>query len=211
MPEYRTPLPALLANLLETGVNQVLDLDENAPERLARLDGKLLHVRLEGVGISLYFAFGSQRVNVSAHSEDEPDTVVSGTPSALFAMAAPEELGRWGSAGSRVSISGDATLARDLERLFSKLDPDWEDALSGVMGDVLAHQVASGLRSSMNHARAAASNAGEMLNEYLQKAEGPLAQQEDIRRFSDSVEETSRAVDELERKIRQLEKSGKAE
>lgn len=211
MPEYRTPLPGLLATLLETAVNRVLDLDDNAPERLERLNGKRLQLDLEGIGISLFFAFGAHQVRVNAESEETPDTHVSGTPQALFAMAAPEELARWGSNDSPVTITGDATLARDLERLFSRLDPDWEGGLSRIFGDVLGHQVASGLRSGVSTARQAASNAGEMLNEYLQRADSPLAGQKDIQQFTDAVEKTAQAVDDLDRKIRDLEKGGKSE
>jgi ubiquinone biosynthesis protein UbiJ len=205
MPEYRTPLPGLLAGMLETGVNRVLDLDERTAQRLENLDGKRLQLDLEGTGISLYFAFSPQHIGVSAHSDDPPDTRVSGTPRALFEMAAPEELGRWGSAGSPVTISGDATLARDLERLFSRLDPDWEGGLSRLFGDVLGYQVASGLRSGLATARDAAAQAGGMLNEYLQNASGPVARNEDLRRFSEAVEDTRRAVDDLERQVARLE------
>ena len=82
--------------------------------------------------------------------------VISGSPAALFTMAAPEGLGDWGSEGSRVTITGDANLARDLERLFSQLDPDWEGSLSRVFGDVWGHQVAAGIRTGAGQARQAA-------------------------------------------------------
>lgn len=211
MPEYRTPLPGLLAGMLETAVNRVLDLDERTARRLESLDGKRLQLDLEGTGISLWFAFSAQRIEVRADSDETPDTRVSGTPRALFAMAAPEELGRWGGTGSPVTISGDATLARDLERLFSRLDPDWEGGLSRVFGDVLGYQVASGLRTGLATAREAANQAGGLLTEYLQKTEGPITRQEDLSRFSETIEQTRQAVDELERQVERLERKGQDE
>ena len=119
MPAYKTPLPGILAAMLESGINRVLAMDENTPNRLQRLDDRMLQLDIEGIGITLYFAFNGQQVEVGTQSEFEPDTVISGSPMALFSMALPDEAGYWGTPESRVRISGDANLARDLERLVA--------------------------------------------------------------------------------------------
>ena len=90
MSEYRTPLPSILAGMLEAAINRILSLDEDTPTRLQSLDDRLMQLDLEGVGISLYFSFTPERVDVSIDSDYEPDTIISGSPVALFAMAVPE-------------------------------------------------------------------------------------------------------------------------
>lgn len=204
MAEYRTPLPGLLAAMLETAINRVLALDDMSVGRLQRLDGRMLRLDLEGVGITLYFAFTGRHVEVGTRSQHEPDTVISGSPFALFSMAAPEEAARWGTAESRVSISGDANLARDLERLFSQLDPDWEGRLSRLFGDVLGHQVAAGLRAGAEQVRASAGQAGDMLSEYLQRRQGPLVRAEELDDFTEGVEQLREAAARLESRVRKL-------
>ena len=204
MTDYRTPLPGLLAAALETAINRVLALDQGSSERLQRLDGRMLRLDLEGVGISLFFAFNGPRVEVGTRSQYEPDAVIGGTPLALFSMAAPEEAARWGSAGSRVSISGDAQLARDLERLFSQLDPDWEGRLSRLLGDVLGHQVASGLRAGAEQFRQSAESAGEMLGEYLRRPRGPVVQAAEAKDFAEEVDDLAEAVRRLEARAGRL-------
>ena len=207
MPDYRTPLPSMLAGMLELAINRILALDEDSPERLERLDERQLQLELEGVGISLYFSFSKDRVDVTVDSEYESDTVVSGSPVALFAMSLPEEAGSWSTPESRVTITGDATLARDLERLFSRLDPDWESLLSRMFGDVLGHQVAAGMRSGVDQARDAATHAGGMVSEFLKRTDGPLVKTADVKTFSDAVDDTRDAVDRLEAKIRMMQES----
>jgi ubiquinone biosynthesis protein UbiJ len=197
MPEYRTPLPGLLAIMLETAINRILALDDESAGRLQRLDDRMLRLDLEGVGITLFFAFSGQRVEVGTDSEFEPDTTISGSPFALFSMAAPEDADRWGGPESRVTISGDATLARDLEQLFSRLDPDWEGRLSRLLGDVLGHQVASGLRAGADQLQRWGSDAGEMLREYLQSPRGPVARAEEVEAFSAAVDALRDQVDRL--------------
>ena len=139
----------------------VLALDERSPERLRRLSGRTLQLDIEGLGITLFFAFDERRVRVSTRTGAAANTVIAGSPSALFRMAAPDAAEGWAAEGSRVNITGDAQLARDLERLFSQLDPDWESGLARVFGDVWGHQVAAGIRSGSGRAREAAREAGD--------------------------------------------------
>ena len=207
MPEYKTPLPGILAAMLESAINRLLDLDDDTPERMERLQGRMLQLNIEGVGVTLFFAFNGRQVEVGTRSEYEPDTVISGVPVALFAMAVPDGISNWGAPESRVSITGDANLARDLERLFSRLDPDWEGRLSRIFGDVWGHQVAAGLRAGAEQARDAAGNAGDMISEYLQQNQGPVIRREEIEEFSQSVADASDSVDRLEARIRQREES----
>jgi ubiquinone biosynthesis protein UbiJ len=207
MPEYRTPLPSILAGMLEAAINRLLALDEDTPTRLQRLDDRLLQLDLEGVGISLFFSFTTERVDVAIDSDYEPDTIISGSPVALFAMAVPEGAGNWGTPDSRVTITGDANLARDLERLFSRLDPDWENTLSRLLGDVWGHQLAAGLRAGADQAREAAENAGEMVSEFLKRDGGPLVTAADIRTFADAVDEARDAVDRLEARLQQMQEA----
>ena len=204
MPEYRTPLPGILAAMLETAINRILALDNLSIERLRRLDGRMLQLDLEGVGITLYFAFTGRHVEVGTRSQYDPDTTVSGSPFALFSMAAPEEAAHWGSPESRVTISGDANLARALERLFSRLDPDWEGRLSRLLGDVWGHQVAAGLRAGAGQVKASAGSAGDMLSEYLQGNRSPVARSEEFAAFSEAVDEVREEAERLEARIRKI-------
>lgn len=208
MTQYKTPLPGILAAMLESSVNRLLDLDDDTPARLERLEGRMLRLNIEGIGITLFFAFNGRQVEVGTGSEHEPDTEIDGSPFALFSMAVPDGAGSWGAPESRVTITGDATLARDLERLFSRLDPDWEGRLSRIFGDVWGHQVAAGLRAGAEQAKAGAGNASEMISEYMQQNQSPVVHRDDLEEFSEAVEDTRDAVDQLEARIRDMEEPG---
>ena len=156
----------MLAAALETAINHVLQLDMESPARVNKLEGKLLQVDLEGLNITLFFTFKHGVVRVRLEAEGTPDTVISGTPVALFSMAEPEEAD-WGLPDSKVQINGDASLARDLERIFSKLEPDWEGPLAGMLGDVAGHQAAQGIRQGVETVRETAKNAGKILADIM--------------------------------------------
>jgi ubiquinone biosynthesis protein UbiJ len=164
--DYVTPLPGMLALALETAINHVLQMDMESPSRVKKLEGKLLQVDLEGLNITLFFTFKHGVVRVRLEADATPDTVISGTPVALFSMAEPEEAD-WGLPESKVQINGDASLARDLERIFSQLEPDWEGPLAGMLGDVAGHQAAHGIRQGVETVRETARNAGKILSDFI--------------------------------------------
>lgn len=217
MPAYRTPLPALLAASLQSGLNGVLALDRDSDARLERLSGRVLKLVLEGAGIELFFTAGDGGIDVglegptgrTGEDEDKADTTVRGTPAALFSMAASQLGEGWTAPGSKVSIEGDAGLARDFERLFSRLDPDVEGALSGIFGDVIGHQLAIGLRQGARRARETAGVAGDVLGEVLRDGarggrSGPLIGATEARHFADQVDGLRDAVERLEARVRIL-------
>ena len=110
-----------------------------------------------------------------------------------------------------MTISGDATLARDLERLFSQLEPDWEGSLSRIFGDVWGHQVATGLRSGADRARETVNTAGEMVDEYLNSGQGPVILAQEFSEFSDSVDEIGDTAERVARRLDDLEKKQEEE
>ena len=124
-------------------------------------------------------------------------------------MAVPDGPGNWVEPESRVTITGDANLARDLERLFSQLEPDWEGSLSRVFGDVWGHQVAAGLKAGAEHARESAGAAGEMVEEFIKREGGPLVRESELEQFTGEIEQTRSTLEDLEQRLAEMSGAGK--
>jgi ubiquinone biosynthesis protein UbiJ len=205
MAPYRTPLPQLLATTLEAAVNRVLVLDADSAGRLRKLEKRILRLDIDGLGISLFFTSESGNVRIALQAERDPDTVISGTPFALFAMAAPGDAANWGLPGSRVQISGDANLARDLEEVFSRLDPDWEGPLAGLFGDVVGYQLAAGLKQGVEMIRETAQSTVDMAGAYLREEATTLVRPIELKSFGEDLDKLRAAVDRLEARIRKMQ------
>ncbi|NND46013.1 MAG: hypothetical protein HKN58_11890 [Xanthomonadales bacterium] len=201
MKTYRTPFPAMFAGLLEAAINRVLALDAASARRVLALQGKCLQLDLEGLEITLFLAFDSGSVLVSLDHDGEPDTTISGTPLALFGMAAPGDSGQWGLPGSDVTIAGNANLARDVERLFSRLDPDWQQPATELFGDVLGFQLASGLQQGLAALGEAARNTADMTARYFRDESGELVRPAEVTEFSRAVDAISDAADRLQARL----------
>lgn len=204
MPEYRTPLPQMFASSLEAAINRVLALDNAAVDRLARLEGRVLQLDVEGLGITLFLTTRYGVVHINLDAAAEPDTIIKGTPFALFAMAAPADVDSWGLPGSRVHISGDANLARDMERVFRQLDPDWEGQLAVMFGDVLGFQLVSGLKQGADFLRQTARSTAEMAGTYLRDEAPALVRPAEFKTFAGEVGKLSETLDRLEARLGDL-------
>ena len=199
MSDYKTPLPGFLARLLETGINQVLSLDEDSADSLERLDDRTLRLDLKGLEISLVFSVSDGRFQVGTGKDEPADTIIRGTPAALFSMSMPD----WGSSRSGVEIQGDAGLAKDMERLFRKLDPDWDEPLARLFGDVLGHQLATGIRQSRDWAGKTMRSTSAMLRDYLQEESRVSVHPREMKSFNDAVDELRDAIERLDAKLKQ--------
>jgi ubiquinone biosynthesis protein UbiJ len=194
----------MLAGLLEAGCNRVLALDPQAVDKLERVDNRILQLDLTGLGITLFFHFEFGSVEVLLDSPAEPDTRVSGSPAALFAMAAPDDMSDWGLPGSGVQIAGDAAMARDLGRIFQQLAPDWQAPLNAILGDVLGFQVASGAKRGAAQTRQSATQLLKTAGRYLNGNSDLLAEQDHIETFNGAVDDLRDGVDRLAARLDRL-------
>jgi ubiquinone biosynthesis protein UbiJ len=204
VPEYRTPMPQMMADFIELGVNRVLALDPESAKRVLKLQGKILQVDLVGLEITLFLSFDSGHVLVNLMADSEPDTTISGTPMALFAMAAPGDSDNWGLPGSSVQIAGDANLARDIEKIFSQMHADWEKPLTDIFGDVAGFQLASGLKQGVEAVKKAAGDTIDQAAFYFRDETDVLVRPEELKEFNFEVDGLTDAIDRLEARIRNL-------
>jgi len=198
MSRYLTPLPSLLAGTIEGAFGRALALDDQATERLGALEGKCVQLALEGVGIDLFFLGTGSGLSVTAESDEDPDTVIRGTPSALLALAVPD----WGASGSGVRIEGDAGTAQSLEKLLRRLDPDWERLMTDRFGEVIGHQLWRMAQDALKIGRSSADLAGDQIGHFLREESGLLVTEAEVGQFTIEVDELREAVDRLESRLR---------
>lgn len=198
MGRYLTPLPGLLANAVDQALNQAISLDDEAKPRLAAMAGRRVKLVLTGIGIDLHFSGSDQRLRVEAQSDSTPDTTITGSPSALLALAVPD----WRAPGSGVRIEGDAGAAQALEKLLRRLDPDWEAWLVERLGPVIGHNLWRLLNDAAGAGQHVARTAADQVAHYLREESGLLVTQAEVDSFVGEVDELREAVDRLENRLR---------
>jgi len=130
-------LPAPFAVALQTAFNKYVELDPDSDSRITALNGKLVCLKIEPVDLCIWFLFGDKRVEVLEEFADDADAVIAGGPFSMMSLS----LGRSSIFDGDVKISGDTTTAQKFSRCLNEIDIDWEEHLSRLTGDAVAHQI----------------------------------------------------------------------
>lgn len=188
---------------LEQAINRYLELDPETLGRIQTLQGRCIAVELVGTGLSLYLLPAREGLRLMSRYEGEPDTTLSGSPIALLRMSS-------GEAGSglftgEVKIHGDVELGQRFNRILKSIDIDWEEHLSHIVGDVLAHQAGNLARGLGAWARQAADNLGRDLADYLKEERRDLPPPEEVEAFLAEIDELRLAVDRIGARVARVE------
>jgi ubiquinone biosynthesis protein UbiJ len=201
-------LPTLFTASLEAAINGVLRLDPDTRDRLAALSGKVIAVELRGLDLALYLIPDRSGLNVFGRFEGEPDTILRGTPVAMARMGLARDASDALFAGE-VEISGDVELGQEFRDILDNLDIDWEEQLSLVTGDVVAHQVGELVRGAVAWGKKTLDTFGRDAAEYLQEESRDVPNAGEVDSFLTEVDDLRTDVDRLEARIKRLESQAK--
>lgn len=189
---------------IEQAVNAVIGMDAAAAERLARLHGRTVAIRLRGVGLELVFVPGPDgQLQLLGSIEGEPDCRLSGSPLDLMRSGdktdGPAQL-----FAGRVTIDGDVELAQQFGAIVGGLDIDWEEQLARLTGDVFAHEVGTAARKAGRWGRRSAEVLGQDLAEYLTEEAQLVPHRAEVEAFLDEVDRLRDDLARLEARAARL-------
>ncbi|MGI9247289.1 MAG: ubiquinone biosynthesis accessory factor UbiJ [Steroidobacteraceae bacterium] len=193
----------MLLDPLATVLNRNVAASERATALAGQLDGRVLGLTLEGTPLTLFFKVAQGRVLIDTRHEGEADASLSGTPLGLLSLVGPGAADRMRTAGIR--ISGDAEIAQRFQGLLQQAQPDFEEELSRVVGDVAAHQMASFARDFLGWGRKAADSFSLNVAEYLQEEGRDVPTRVELDEFLESVDRLREDADRLEARLARLE------
>ncbi len=186
---------------MERVLGSLLRLDPEALERVAALAGKTIAVELVGLGQTIYLLPEAAAMRLRADHSGEVHVRIRGTPLALLAMSADTE---GASVASGVEIIGDVALGRHLQSLLASFSVDWEELLSGYLGDVAAHQLGNGGRATAQWLAEMRATLERDIAEYLRNEVELLPERWQIRQFLADVDELRSDIDRLDARIKRL-------
>jgi ubiquinone biosynthesis protein UbiJ len=198
-----TAIPDAALAALEAALNRYIALDPEGAARLAQLQGRLICIELKGFGTRLYLIPAVDRLQVFGAYEGEPDCLLRGTPLALARMGLAERKEDQ-LFGGAVEVEGDTRLAQEFGAFIAGLEVDWEEQLSRLLGDSVAHQVGEGLRSMGQWGRRSADTLTQDLKEYLQEEARLLPTDYEVHAFLDRVDTLRDDVERLAARVERL-------
>lgn len=193
-----------LAAVIETALNGYLALDPEVRSRCAALDGSVIAMQLKGLALTLYFLPTTDRIDVLGHYEGEPDTLLTGTPASLFRLAVVRSEEQLFNSG--VEFHGDTEKGERFRDILASVDIDWEELLSRVTGDAIAHQMGNVARSLTATATQGLTSLQEDVSEYLREESRLVPTAIEVNNLLEEIDTVRLDTDRLEARIQRLEK-----
>ena len=187
-----------IAISLQAVLDPLLRLDPEILPRLAALDGAVIAIEVEGLGLTFYLLPAPNGIRVMDRYEGEPTVRILGAPLTL----ARQWFGQ--RAGGEIKVEGDVVVGREFQTILACLDIDWEEVWSRIVGDAAAHQIDRlwrGLRGWRQQA-------GDTLRrdgvEYLQQELRALPPRPVIEQFLSAVDTLREDSDRLSARLERL-------
>jgi ubiquinone biosynthesis protein UbiJ len=199
----RSPLDALkplAGRVLEAALNRALALDPDTREGLGALDGQRLQLHLESPPLSMEVRVEATALRVGPAQGEEPDLAVRAGLGALLGQLPLFKAGGATPVG-KVRISGDAELARRLQRLAEGFDPDFDRPFAELFGPILGPQVAKTLRAALREARVQGAAFAQAGAEYLTEESRDVVPKAEQQAFFDDVDALRDRVERLAARV----------
>jgi ubiquinone biosynthesis accessory factor UbiJ len=213
MTERATPLDSLkplAGRTLEAALNRALALDPDTRDGLRTLDGRSVALHVAAPKLALQVRVNGDRLEVGpVDGAAEPDLSVRSTLGALVSQL-PFFRNDNAPPVGKLRIEGDADLARRLQRLAERFDPDWQQPFASVFGDVLGVQIANAFAAGLRHARDAAGNFATNAAEFVTEESRDVVARDELNAFYDDVDTLRDDVERIAARLARLRGSLRA-
>ena len=137
--------PQIMATVVERTLNAKQAMDPESVKLLAKLEGRVIEIDIESLDGRFYLLPHRNRVSIVVDHDQNPDIIIEGgllayalgATASILGSPNPEQL---------LEISGDAHLVAVMRDLLQSLQPDFEEQLSSLIGDIPARHAGNQIR-----------------------------------------------------------------
>jgi ubiquinone biosynthesis protein UbiJ len=195
----------IMATVLERTLNATLAMDPVSVQLLAKLEGRVIAMNIESIDGSFYLLPHRQGVSIEIDHDQNPDIIIEGGLLA-YARSATASVRGLANPDRLLEISGDAELVAVMRDFLRSLQPDLEEQLSSLIGDIPARQAGNQIRSFAEWAEQVGQSIAVNTGEYLTEEKQLLVARPRIDRFLIAVDQLQNDTERLASRLGTLEK-----
>ena len=206
-PPFNWKQPA--GKALEAALNRALALDGDTRAALKPLHGQRVALTLTSPPMALQVQVDGDALRVGPVDADaEPDLGVRTTLGALLGQLPRllDPAARDAAPVGKLRIEGDAELARRLQQLARRFDPDWQQPFVALFGEVIGVQVAKAVSAGLQQAQVAGRNLAESAAEFVTEESRDVVSKAELDAFHDDVDALRDDVERIAAKLVRLQR-----
>ncbi len=208
-------IPTPFLSVVETTINAWLKLDDEALPRFAELDGKIIRLHITGLDFNLYFFPSASSIQVLGNYPSEEDggvvdATIHGSPMALIKLGTSSNAGET-MLKSDVEIDGELRVAEAFSAILKEVDIDWEELLSKLVGDIVAHQAGQVARGASSWFKESVEAMKLNTGEYISEESKLSPADAEVRHYMEQVDDVRMGVDRLTARINNLEETNSSQ
>ena len=159
--------------------------------------GKSVQFRISPIDTSLVILEnGNLAIGGNTASPDAVVTISSNTALRLIMRDA--------TAKSQIDITGDTHLVSELSRVLQNISWDYEEDLSKLTGDAVAHKLGEWSRETIAGVKKQSVNVAEMVSEYWQEEMPMIAKKRHVEAFVSEVDTLRADIERTEKRLDKL-------
>ncbi len=185
---------------INKAMNKSLSYDLVSVKKLDTFDKKVIKVELLSTPFEFFILINDRMVSIDKAFTGEVDTTIKGTPIALFAMGADEQI-----AGVKnVEIFGDANTGQFFAKWMKNIKPDWEEAWCDLLGDGMGVRASNIAKGILDFGKRFKDSMVSNTSEYLVEESRDLIAPAEMEDFLDDVDDLKADTARLEQQINAL-------
>ena len=200
-------LPLVLSGL-EKALNAYLQLDPESIKRLSNIENKIIKIEITDWNLAFFVLPSRTEVRLSNTCKNEPDIIIASTFFSLFKVGFAKGKGST-LFENAVEIRGNTDFGEEVRGVLSNIDIDWEEHLSKITGDIIAHKIGVEVRRVKDIGRFITDALRENIRDYLQIETQFIPTLEEVDYFMQSVIHLQYDVERAEAQINHLLLSSK--
>ena len=220
-------IPIAILSAIETALNAWLKLDGESLQKCEALEGKIIRLHITGLELNLYFLPAVSGIQVMSNYHDsalnketaneqddetetesqytgEVDATIHGSPMALMRLSSSDNAGA-SMLESDVEIDGDMRVAEQFSAILKEVDIDWEELLSKLVGDIIAHQAGQVVRSGSEWFSQTIDAMKLNTSEYLSEESRATPAEAELEYYMDQVDDLRMDGDRLAARVKNIQ------
>lgn len=194
-----------ILNVIEKILNSYLQLDAETPQRLAALAGKVIAIKFHYPTVTLYYLITKDGIRLVEQYDNKVDVMLETSPLDFLRLSVSH--GTASIIATQIKVIGDTETAQQFKELFANLEIDWEEQLSHVTGDFIAHQIGNFFHMITTWAKQSKDILSQDLADYLHEEARLIPSREELQDFFAEIDQLRDSVDRLELRINRLGKN----